>query len=599
VKTDLINKYRKAAQEFTVLESAEDKLLLYLSVSRFLAFTGGLALIWFVFSVSRLAAFLLIPTVIILFFWLLKLYSDHTRKKEFLGNLAKINRDEAAAVSGDYSHFEPGDAYINTDHDFSYDIDIFGKSSLFQYINRTVTGFGRDILAGWFSDPYKLSAHLPERQEAVRELTGKERWRHLFLASGMKTPLEKNQIKGLLDWMNECPDKKSPSIRKIFITILSGLAVSSFFLVLTGIIHYSVFVLFFLVNLGWIAISLKATNSIHAIVSKKYIYLSSLNELLKVFEKEHFESEVLNDIKLNISGRDISAAVSVRKLSRLIQYFDSRMNIMVGFFLNGLILWDFQCINRLEKWKSEYREFFPVWLGMIGKADAFISLGNFAGNNPEFIYPVMPGTSYVFSATGLGHPLIDEDKRICNDFVLDRAGKVCILTGANMAGKSTFLRTIAVNFILAMSGSPVCALRMDFMPVKLFTSMRTTDSLSHNESYFYAELKRLRTLKAKIESDEDIFFILDEILKGTNSTDKSLGSKLFLKKIISLGGTGLVATHDTSVGEMEKEFPESVMNMCFEIEIEGEIISFDYKLRKGITRKMNAALLMRQMGILD
>jgi DNA mismatch repair ATPase MutS len=232
-------------------------------------------------------------------------------------------------------------------------------------------------------------------------------------------------------------------------------------------------------------------------------------------------------------------------------------------------------------------------------ADAFISLGNFAGNNAEFAYPVIYDGNIVFSAKDLGHPLITEEKRVCNDFILDGKGSVCILTGANMAGKSTFLRTVAVNYILAMAGAPVCAARMDFTPVKLFTSMRTTDSLSQNESYFYAELKRLRTLKTKIAESELHFFILDEILKGTNSSDKSLGSKLFLERLIALGGTGLIATHDTSLGEMERQFPESVMNMCFEIEIEGESIKFEYKLQKGITQKMNAALLMKQMGILD
>jgi DNA mismatch repair ATPase MutS len=166
-----------------------------------------------------------------------------------------------------------------------------------------------------------------------------------------------------------------------------------------------------------------------------------------------------------------------------------------------------------------------------------------------------------------------------------------------MAGKSTFLRTVAVNMVLGMTGAPVCAEKMKLTPMKLFTSMRTVDSLSHNESYFYAELKRLKTLKERLENSEDIFFILDEILKGTNSTDKSLGSKQFLRRVIDLGGTGLIATHDISLGEMETEYPLNVVNKCFEIEIDGENISFDYLLRDGITRKMNAAALMRQMGI--
>ena len=168
-----------------------------------------------------------------------------------------------------------------------------------------------------------------------------------------------------------------------------------------------------------------------------------------------------------------------------------------------------------------------------------------------------------------------------------------------MAGKSTFLRTIAVNYILGMTGAPVCAAEMNFLPQKLFTSMRTTDSLSNNESYFYAELRRLKTLKSRIETVEPVLFILDEILKGTNSADKSLGSKLFLKRMVELGGKGLIATHDTSVGEMEKDYSGIIINKCFEIEIDGEIIKFDYKLQDGITSKMNAALLMKHMGILD
>jgi DNA mismatch repair ATPase MutS len=274
------------------------------------------------------------------------------------------------------------------------------------------------------------------------------------------------------------------------------------------------------------------------------------------------------------------------------------MNILVGFFLNGLFLWDYHCTYRLEEWKYEYREMFPLWLEMIGKVDAYVSLGNYAFNNKDFTYPVISDNN-VFSAKMVGHPLIDENNRVCNDFSQKSRGAICIISGANMAGKSTFLRTIAVNYILGMAGAPVCAAEMNFIPMNLFTSMRTVDSLSSNESYFYAELKRLKTLITKIKNQEQVFFILDEILKGTNSADKSLGSKLFMKKLIVLGATGLIATHDISLGELENEHPESVYNMCFEVEIDGEIIRFDYKLKKGITLKMNAVLLMKQMGILD
>jgi hypothetical protein len=592
-------KYLAEAKRFRLLEAKEEKLLLKLSIARLFSFLGGLAVALFVFSENKPVGFLLIISVIILFLYLLKLYSEHSYRKEFFGNLAKINSDEGDAISGNYSHFEAGDQYTDTAHDFSYDIDLFGKSSVFQYLNRTVTGYGRDLLAGWLADPYILAPNLTPRQEAIKELSRKITWRHEFMASGMKTPLEKNHIAGLLNWMKESSFGRSYGITNILIWLLPVAATLSLLLVIAGVLHYSVFGLFFLGNLFWITAGLKKTNRIHSNLSRKYLFLSSMNELLKIFEKEQFEAVLLKEIKQNVSSSKVSATVSVRRLSRLIQSFDSRMNIMVSFFLNGLFLWDFHCIRKLEKWKLEYRELFPGWLEMLGKVDAYISFGNFAYNNPDFSYPVVSDKEIVFSASALGHPLIQEGKRVCNDFLLDKTGKVCIISGANMVGKSTFLRTVAVNYILAMAGAPVCAVRLEFTPLKLFTSMRTTDSLSENESYFYAELKRIRNLKIRFENCEPLFFILDEILKGTNSADKSLGSKLFLKRLVDLKGTGLIATHDTSIGDMEKDFPQSVFNMCFEIEIEGESIRFEYKLQKGITQKMNAALLMRQMGILD
>jgi len=380
---------------------------------------------------------------------------------------------------------------------------------------------------------------------------------------------------------------------------MPGLTLLSFILFASGIIHYSFFVFFFFFFLLLITFYLKIFNEIHNILSKKHNYLSSIAKILEVFDKEQFDSVILKNIKRNLAEGDVSAIASLHKLTRLIQTFDSRMNILVSFVLNGLLLWDFHTVTKLEKWKQQYGKQFLQWLEMAGEVDAFISLGNFAANNSLFVFPLISESEVVFHASELGHPLIESEKRVNNDFSITHSGLISIITGANMAGKSTFLRTVAVNYILAMTGAPVCASAMIFRPLKVFTSMRTTDSLSHNESYFYAELKRLKQLKLRISTGEPILFILDEILKGTNSADKSLGSHLFLKRLVEMGGTGFIATHDISVGEMEKEFPESIVNKCFEIDIDGELIKFDYKLKDGIAFRMNAALLMKQMGILD
>jgi len=598
-KDVLYNGYINSAKLFNIAVSKEENHLLILSVLRLVTFIGGLILIWFGFRESNIAGTSVILATSVLFFTLLKLYSIHSAKRDFYRNLSVINQREAEAVTGNLSSFEPGNSYTDIHHDFSYDVDLFGNASVFQYLNRTVTGYGRDILAGWLSDPYGLTFDLKQRQEAIKELALKVKWRHEFMASGMKDPLEKEEISDLLRWMGEASVIVSSDVKKTLIFLLPLAAIITLILVITEVFQYPVFILVFLVNLSFIGFGLKRTNYIHNALSKKYNFLSSMDGLLKSFDNEIFVSEKLNDIKVNISGSKMSAAVSVKKLSRLLQAFDSRMNIIVGFMLNGLFLWDYHCIYRLEKWKSEYGELFSIWLDMLGQIDAYISLGNYSYNNPEFRYPVISDDSRVFSVRSMGHQLIDESKRVCNDFELEKSGTVCIISGANMAGKSTFLRSVAINFILGMTGAPVCAAEMSFKPVKLFTSMRTTDSLSDNESYFYAELKRLKALKSKVEEGEPVFFILDEILKGTNSADKSLGSKLFLERLVISGGTGLIATHDTSLGAMESDHKGLITNKCFEIEIDGETIKFDYKLQNGITKKMNAALLMKQMGILE
>jgi len=591
-------KYLNAALHYTELLDKQERRVLLVSVLRLLLFLSGIFLIWFGFTVNIYTGFALTFILTGLFLWLLRLFSQLSARKDFFSNMAMINRNEAAALSGDLSAFNNGNAYVDIKHDFSFDVDLFGESSLFQYLNRTVTGFGRDMLAGWLSDPYSLKDLIEDRQTTIKELAAKDVWRQEFTASGMITPLEREDISDILGWMGEKEIINSSYLKKILLKLLPALALVFLLFWIAGIVPYTLFVSFTLLNLIYVVSGIKKTNGIHKVLSKKYNFLSSMSSLLRTFENESFDSPALNRIKSDFTGKEISASVAVKKLGRLIQSFDSRNNMMVGFVLNGLLLWDFQCVSRLEKWKSEYRSFFPAWLSMIGEVDAFNSLSNYAYNNPDFAFPALSDNRDVFSAKGLGHQLIDEEKRVCNDFSLGEDGTVCIITGANMAGKSTFLRTVAVNFILGMTGAPVCASSLKFKPSGIFTSMRTVDSLSDNESYFYAEVRRLSLLKSRIEKGEPLLFILDEILKGTNSEDKSLGSKLFLKRIIENQGTGLIATHDTSLANLESEY-NCVINKCFEIEIDEQSIRFDYKIQDGITSKMNAVFLMKQMGILD
>ncbi len=281
-------RYLDEAAGYRLLVAREDKILLFLSISRLCIFAVGLILIWLAFTQSLIA--LLIPALIILFLYLLKLYSDHSEKKDFLAKLVLVNQNEAEAASGNLSVFESGSSYADPHHNFSNDVDLFGNNSLFQYLNRTVTGYGRDILAGWLSEPFALSGDLILRQEAIKELAIREKWRHRFMASGLKKPLEKSNIVSLIEWMNEGPVIKSTILKRVLIYVLPTAAVISLLLVSTGVIHYSVFTFFFLVNLLAVTAGLKKTNKIHSRVTGVHNYLSSIYQLLKTFDNEVFNS---------------------------------------------------------------------------------------------------------------------------------------------------------------------------------------------------------------------------------------------------------------------------------------------------------------------
>ncbi len=581
-------------EEFSLLSLKRRSF--YVSMLRLLVFAAGITSAIAAFRYSPLAGSVAMIVFIVLFFFLFRKSAWYSQIIILSENLIRINKDEINALGGDCSAFDGGADLIDTGHDFTYDTDIFGDDSVFRHINRTVTGCGRAILAGWLTGPYDLQKAIPERQDAVRELSGKLYWRQKFMAYSSDRLLDEKEIDSLQEWLNEKDPFFTPFAMEAVTVILPLITTAVFISAISGLLPLKVFIFIFVFNLMLAGIFLRKSNRIHSMVSRKHIYLSSFAELINLIEKEQFTSSVMTGMQNKISGRKGSAAEKIRELNTIIRSFDSRLNMLAGFILNGFLLWDFQCVKRLERWRSSSAEGLPVWLNLLGKTDAFSSLANYTYNNPGYSFPDVINDAVVLEAFKMGHPLLKNEARVDNDFCISR-GEVNIFTGANMSGKSTFLRNVAVNMVLAMAGAPVCAAKMSFSPVILYTSMRTTDSLSRNESYFYAELKRLKNLKDRLENGEDILFILDEILKGTNSTDRSTGSKLFLRRLIEIGGTGLIATHDISLAEMEEEFPGIVMNRCFEVEIDGKKINFDFKIRNGITRNMNASVLMQQMGI--
>jgi DNA mismatch repair ATPase MutS len=288
----------------------------------------------------------------------------------------------------------------------------------------------------------------------------------------------------------------------------------------------------------------------------------------------------------------------IRHLARLLNLMDSNLNLLVSVILNGLFMFNIHVLFAVERWRLHYCKLVPYWFEVLTEIEALSSLGTYAFNNPAYIYPEPVSDGFRFEAEKLGHPLISMETCVTNDIEIMGWNQFRIITGANMSGKSTFLRTIGANLLLAMMGAPVFAKRLLFYPIEIHSSIRTNDSLAKRESYFYAELRRLREIIAELESGKHKLILLDEILKGTNSSDKQTGSIALIRQLMKYKLAGLFATHDLALGELVHHYPDNIRNLCFEIHITGERMEIDYKLSPGVCKNLNASFLMKNMGII-
>jgi DNA mismatch repair ATPase MutS len=376
-----------------------------------------------------------------------------------------------------------------------------------------------------------------------------------------------------------------------------GVSLLSVFIIILGIFdssRYWFLLYMFLLNMTVLSPFLLRTQKYQAAISRKHDLLKGYARLLKQIAETSFEHPEMQDR----SRKAREGMHKVGRLSKLMQMFDQRLNMLLGVLLNGLFLFDFTMLYLLERWKRKNRQDIMEWIEITGWTDAMISLAGFAWNHPGFRMPEVNEKADDLEIRGLGHPLIPDQKRVANDLEISK-GKVVVITGANMAGKSTFLRSMGVNMVLAYTGCPVCATLFRCSYMSLHSSMRTADSLKDEESYFLAEIKKLQLIVQEMEGGKPMLILLDEVLKGTNTTDKKLGSVGLIRKSLKYPIRCLIATHDLSLGELEKEYAGQVLNYCFESYIKDMELSFDYTIRKGIATNMNASFLMKKMGIMD
>ena len=568
-----------------------------ISLLRVLLFVAGFAGLILFYRSGTWAVVLTVCCTFLPFFILVKVHNRLYFRKEQLETQLKLNQDELKGLEGDYSVFDEGREFIDAGHPYSYDLDLFGRKSLFQALGRTCTHIGKQTFATWMQHHLTEKTAIETRQESIRDMSRRMEFREAFRVTGSINRGADSDEEEISRW------SQTPSVLqhlwwvKLCLWAVPGINILLLALGLLHILSLSwfgmMFTVFVILSFGLI----QRGTLIQETYGKKLKTLNRYARLITLAKGETWQAPALRELtdKLDIDGH--SPAEALMQLSKELDRLDLRNNQLLYVILEGSMFFQLRQIVRIERWKARYGKYLMGWLEAVGELDALCSLGTFAYNHPAYTYPTITNQPFCFLARNMGHPLMPEAQCVKNDATIPSRPYFLIITGANMAGKSTYLRTIGVNYLLACMGCPVCCESLTLYPAQLITSLRTTDSLSDNESYFFAELKRLKRIIDLLDEGQELFIILDEILKGTNSADKQKGSLDLIRQFMRLKADGIIATHDLLLGTLADQFPEYIRNYCFEADIKDNELTFSYRLREGVAQNMNACFLMRKMGI--
>ncbi len=582
-------KYTKSLQEVK-------KRSRFISLTRILVFIITVVGIYVsvAYGYQNIAIFFALGFV--LFVYLVRVHANLEKKRKWNETLIKINDTELKLLDGNTKEMDTGKEFLYSSHPYNEDLDIFGSRSLFQLINRSATTNGRKLLAHRLNKLITNNDILTSRQHAISELRDKPNWRQKFQAIGSIFDEQTGAQEGLLSWAKTSDVKFDTLFYRIMLIVNPLLGFGIIALINIGILTFNNFLLFLIIPLVIVGTKMGVINKVHARVSKKSELLLKYAKLFTLVTNEEFSSSVLSTIKDNISGNK-SAHNAIGELSKITKSMDYRLNILVGILLNIFFLWDIRQAIRIERWKNSNAAYMENWFSQLSNIDELQSFAGFAFNFSDSIFPDFKTGEYEIEASNVAHPFIAQNSCVGNNINFEGWKQFQIITGANMAGKSTYLRTVGINMVLSMTGSSVLADKFVITPVDIFTGIKTSDSLQDGESYFFAELKRLKELIDKLESGQHLFVILDEVLRGTNSADKQKGSMALITQLIKLNASGMIATHDLALGSLIDEFPTNIVNKRFEVEINNNELVFDYKLKEGISQNLNATFLMKKMGI--
>lgn len=586
-----------ARTEIDRLESLSNRY----SIARLVLIILGGAVIFMVVQTELVWLTLLTSFIVLLIFiGLVAKQSKLDKQKEDREDELLVAQNELDHIDGKDGIYDDGSQFINDKHPYSSDLDLFGQKSLYHKINRTATPEGNNILAAWLSNT-SVRDNILLRQEAVKELVEDRSWCLNTLARLVFSLKEKRDFKSMLiNYLNKSYYDFGNKTLQLY-TKLSPWFIFGFLLLST---FFSIFlqIAVFLIAIN-VLLTLGYARKVTLVaegIGKTGNLLKRFGRAFAIIENRKWNSKLFCEMLLLKSGYENSQpAISktIEELGVLINKLDYRLNIFVSMFLNGFLLWDFRQVFAIIKWRKSHQYEMAQVFDELSTMEALISISLLKINNPSWSWPIiLSGDEHRLQAKELGHPLISPTVSVVNDYTLVDH-RIALITGSNMAGKSTFLRTVGANVVLALCGAPVYAEEMHLSVMNLVTYMRIRDSLNESTSTFKAELNRLEMILKVAATIKNTFFLVDEMLRGTNSVDKYLGSKAVIEKLIKDGGVGLVATHDLQLARLEDEYQNYLKNYHFDIQvIDGEML-FDYQLKEGACTIFNASMLLKKIGI--
>ena len=556
------------------------------------AFIGGISYIFYS-KQNYLEVFISLALGFIVFVIIAIYHGKIKNKIDRLDILIDLNEKGLMRINYEWKKFEDkGDEYIRENHAFTNDLDIFGQNSLFQWINSTVTSFGRKSLVDIISLRKSfLFGNIEDVQDAIKELAENIDWRQKLITDARIISKDVSDTRDLISWANT--EMKVNFTMKYIPYIFLTITYSLIILCVLGKIPISLILLVLIMNYCAIKFLTKDYEKQIELFSNQKRNIYAYSVILEDIEEKEFKSNYLNKLKSNLKSQSYSCEKEMKDLKKLLDWVgDSKKNAYY-FILNILTFSDVFIVCNLEKWRQKNGCKISDWLNIMGEFEALCSISNIPYENEEWTYPIV-NTNYVFEGNDIGHPLLTSEAK-CNDFKLNK-NNVCLITGSNMSGKSTFLRTIGINMILAYIGAPVRGKNVKCGKYNIYTCMRTKDNLEERISSFYAEIMRIKKIVEAVRKGEKVFFLLDEIFKGTNSEDRHTGATVLIKQLQNSGAVGLVSTHDLDLCNLEKSY-DWLKNYNFREYYENNEIKFDYVLRKGKSETRNAIHLMRLAGI--